>query len=100
MDIDFGIVSLLLLDMTIELILEQLATLFTYRLTLHPLAKYPGPLLAKLTSFYGVYHAYLGDIHLDLQRLHEKHGDFVRYEPNAVSVASVDGFHGLCFPLS
>ncbi|KAH8595992.1 cytochrome P450 [Bisporella sp. PMI_857] len=70
-------------------------TLFTYRLAFHPLAKYPGPLLARLTTLYGAYHAYHGDMHLDLQRLHRKHGTFVRYGPNALSVGSVNGYHDI-----
>lgn len=53
-----------------------------YRLTLHPLAKYPGPKLAKITGFYAVYHAYIGDLHLDMWRCHECYGSLVRYGPN------------------
>jgi hypothetical protein len=44
-------------------------------LTLHPYAKYPGPLLAKLTSFYATYYAYTGDMHLDIERCHQKYGE-------------------------
>ncbi|KAL4975415.1 cytochrome P450 [Aspergillus desertorum] len=45
-----------------------------YRLTLHPYLKYSGPLLAKLTSWYSVYHTtyYTGDI--------------VRYAPNRLLI--------------
>ncbi|KAG9242445.1 hypothetical protein BJ878DRAFT_425874, partial [Calycina marina] len=48
----------------------QLITLFAYRFTLHPHAKYLGPFLAKSTTSYDTYHTYLGDIHLDINRLH------------------------------
>jgi hypothetical protein len=48
-----------------KLISTQSVLLSIYRLTLHPLASY-GPLLARLTTFYGVYHAYVGDMHLDI----------------------------------
>lgn len=57
-----------------------------YRLTFHPLAKFPGPLLAKITDFYAVYHAYIGDIHLDMWRCHQAFGNFVRYGPNKIIV--------------
>ena len=55
-----------------------------YRLTLHPLSKYPGPFLAKLTDLYAVYHAYTGDLHLDMWKCHQIYGSSVRYGPNKV----------------
>lgn len=57
-----------------------------YRLTLHPLARYPGPLLAKITDWYNVYHAWKGDRHLELWRVHQVYGDVVRFGPNSVSI--------------
>lgn len=59
-----------------------------YRVFFHPLAKYPGPFLAKLTDGYQLYHAWKGDRHLDFWRLHEQHGDVVRFGPNSVSFKS------------
>lgn len=52
----------------------QIPTIIIYRLTVHPLAKCPGPLLAKITNLYAVYHAYVGDLHLDMLRCHELYG--------------------------
>lgn len=46
-----------------------------YRLTLHPLAKYPGPFLAKITDIHLAYHAWKGDRHLEFWRCHEKYGE-------------------------
>ena len=57
-----------------------------YLLFFHPLAKYPGPLLARLTPWWDVYHAYRGDKHLIFHRLHTQYGDFVRYGPNTLSI--------------
>lgn len=57
-----------------------------YRLVLHPLAGYPGPFLARLSGFYAVYHAYVGDLHLDMWKCHEIYGDVVRYGPNKVII--------------
>ncbi|CAK7563498.1 MAG: hypothetical protein SEPTF4163_001367 [Sporothrix epigloea] len=62
--------------------------LVIYRIFLHPLAKYPGPLLAKLTDAYMLYHAWKGDRHLELWRLHERYGPIVRFGPNSVSFNS------------
>ncbi|OCK77277.1 cytochrome P450 [Lepidopterella palustris CBS 459.81] len=57
-----------------------------YRVFLHPLAKYPGPWLAKITNLYAAYHSWKGDIHKDMYRLHLKYGDHVRYAPNRVLI--------------
>jgi hypothetical protein len=50
-----------------------------YRLSsFHPLAKFPGPLLAKASKWWGAYHSGIGDQHRCLQRLHDRYGDVVR----------------------
>jgi cytochrome P450 len=56
-----------------------------YRIFFHPLAKYPGPLLAKVTDAYQLYHAYMGNRHLEFYRMHEKYGPAVRFGPNSVA---------------
>lgn len=58
-------------DNTVDL---QVLAVCIYRLTLHPYAKYPGPFLAKLTNAYSAYHAWKGDIHIDMHLCHEKYG--------------------------
>jgi cytochrome P450 len=72
-------------------VVAHVSFLFTYRLYLHPLAKYPGPFLAKISSLYSAYHGYRRDIHLDVQACHEKYGDFVRYGPNKLLVNTASG---------
>ncbi len=57
----------------IDLIL-QLLFLAIYRLKFHPLAKYPGPVLARITDLYSVYHCWLGDNHLKFYSLHCEYG--------------------------
>ena len=59
--------------------------LATYRVYLHPLARYPGPLVAKITDLYSTYHAWKGDRHLEFWRCHEQYGSVVRFGPNSLS---------------
>lgn len=64
---------------------------FVYYVFFHPYAKYPGPYLAKFTDLYAGYHAWKGDLHLDMWRCHMKYGDKVRYAPNRLNVNTVTG---------
>lgn len=56
-----------------------------YRLLFHPARSYPGPFLNKLTGLPELKHAFRGDRHLYLFRLHQKYGSVVRYAPNKLS---------------
>ena len=50
-----------------------------YRLSpFHPLANYPGPVLAKSSKLWGAYLSATGDQHRWLKRLHDRYGDVVR----------------------
>lgn len=52
----------------------QATSTIVYRIFFHPLAKYPGPFLAKITDGYQLYHAWKGDRHIDFWRMHQKYG--------------------------
>ncbi|KAE8396217.1 cytochrome P450 [Aspergillus alliaceus] len=71
-------------------ILGIIATLvagyIVHQIWFHPLAKYPGPLLAKFTHLYTIYQAFKSNRHADLYRLHKRHGRIVRYGPNHISI--------------
>ncbi|KAF2109828.1 cytochrome P450 [Lophiotrema nucula] len=56
-------------------------------LLLDPLRGIPGPLLARWTSLWMVYHSRKGDMHLVMIALHEKYGSIVRTGPNEVSIS-------------
>ena len=61
------------------LVLKLLSTA-VYRVSFHPLSKYPGPLLGRITDLYSGYHAWKGDRHHDFLHLHHKYGK-QNYEP-------------------
>lgn len=67
-------------------VLISLGGYIFYALYLHPLAKYPGPFLGRLTQWYDVYHAYRGDKHVLFYRLHQQYGSVVRFSPNTLSI--------------
>ena len=77
------------------LLLFYFFLLALYRVFLHPLAKYPGPWLAKVTELYPLYHSIVGDRHITFWRLHEKHGDIIRYGPNQLSVNTSTGLKAI-----
>lgn len=54
----------------------------------HPLYKFPGPTLNKVTSLRLLHIAYSGRRHLIIARLHEKYGNIVRTGPNTLSINS------------
>ncbi|KAJ5668939.1 hypothetical protein N7462_010009 [Penicillium macrosclerotiorum] len=60
-----------------------------HRIYFHPLAKQPGPLLARLSSIPNWYHAKKGDRHVWLYRLHTEYGSVVRFTPNSLSFNTV-----------
>ncbi|THH32436.1 hypothetical protein EUX98_g1785 [Antrodiella citrinella] len=74
-----------------------------YRLSsIHPLARYPGPTLLKLSTFFVYKKNVTGRRHLYIQKLHEKYNsDIVRIGPNELSfrdvasIAPIMGTHGL-----
>ncbi|PPQ63371.1 hypothetical protein CVT24_005636, partial [Panaeolus cyanescens] len=52
----------------------------------HPLAKYPGPFVCKLTKFHLAFLSLTGGQHRYYRQLHEKYGDVVRTGPNELSL--------------
>ncbi|KAL5478616.1 hypothetical protein ACEPAI_2801 [Sanghuangporus weigelae] len=62
-----------------------------YRISpLHPLAKYPGPLLLKASKLVGMCFALGGKQHVYFKSLHDKYGPFVRIGPNELLIADVE----------
>ncbi|KAH8165547.1 hypothetical protein CIB48_g2708 [Xylaria polymorpha] len=67
-----------------------LAYTATYRIIFHPLAKYPGPFIAKFPNLYAAWHAWKGDLQLDMWQCHLRYGDRVRYGPNRILINNAE----------
>ena len=68
-----------------------------YNAFFHPYAKYPGPLLAKFTNLYSAYHAWIGDIHVDMHKCHEKYGTQISRRGTGIDMA--DQAKGITFDM-
>ncbi|KAF9261026.1 cytochrome P450 [Marasmius fiardii PR-910] len=72
------------------------SSIFLYRLSpLHPLYKYPGPVLAKCTKFWGMYQTHGGKAHIKSLELHRRYGPVVRIGPNELSFCDVDAIQSI-----
>lgn len=56
-----------------------------YRITLHPLAKYPGPFFYKISNWPLIFRCIGGNRHIHHLLEHEKYGSVVRIGPNTLS---------------
>lgn len=53
-------------------------------MALHPLAKYPGPLLSKISVWPSYYHTIKGDRHIWIWQCHQIYGPVFRYRPDGL----------------
>lgn len=65
-----------------------------YNITLHPLAKYPGPKLYGAFTFRRYWDTYNGNQVCTTRVLHEKYGDVVRCGPNLLSFSTPQALRG------
>ncbi|KAK1675048.1 cytochrome P450 [Colletotrichum godetiae] len=63
-----------------------------YNVLFHPLARVPGPFLAKFNDFWHAYQLYTDMRHEKLCKLHDQYGPVLRLGPNTVSVNTTEGF--------
>jgi hypothetical protein len=56
-----------------------------YSITLHPLAKYPGPLIWTVTKLPHVYHTIRGDLSFHVAEIHKQYGHIIRISPTELS---------------
>jgi hypothetical protein len=71
-----------------------------YRLYYHPLAKFPGPLLNRLSPVPGIVSLLRGRIPLDNKVLHDKYGSVVRVSPTELSYNSAQAWEGMKSPIT
>ena len=90
---DISLISLSLRG--VVLLLAYSICKYVYRLTLHPLSKFPGPRRAAISNLYGGYfdlvtdHSYVEEI----RKLHEQYGPIVRAWPNQLHIYDMDAFN-------
>ncbi|KAK4209701.1 cytochrome P450 [Rhypophila decipiens] len=65
-----------------------------YCVTVHPLAKFPGPRSAAASGLFVFYHDVFvgGKLHLELQRLHNLYGPIVRIGPNELHICRPEAY--------
>jgi hypothetical protein len=61
-----------------------------YNLFFHPLARFPGPLIHRITRLAFVYKFLRGTLPYDILPMHEKYGPVVRIAPSELSSACAD----------
>lgn len=61
----------------VALIVSYVIVTIIYRLYFHPLAKFPGPLWARLTTIPAWWHSKNQDRHIWLLRLQEQYGEWI-----------------------
>lgn len=64
-----------------------------YNITLHPLARFPGPLLYRSTRLATILRTIRGRLPFDILELHKQYGDIVRIAPDELAFAHPEAWH-------
>ncbi|KAK4159872.1 cytochrome P450 [Cladorrhinum sp. PSN259] len=83
---------------TTALIIGYIVYSIIYNLYFHPLAEYPGPLLARCTLLWRFYHSHRGLFHYAIHDAHRKYGPVIRLCPNELSFATVESWKAIYSP--
>ncbi|PYH88418.1 putative cytochrome P450 [Aspergillus ellipticus CBS 707.79] len=89
-----------LLPIICVLVLTYLISLTFFRLFLHPLASFPGPRVAAVTSWYEFYWNVVkgGRFLWEIERIHQHYGPVVRITPDELHIADPDFYHEVYSP--
>ncbi|KAI1331637.1 cytochrome P450 [Xylariaceae sp. FL0255] len=77
------------------LLTTSVAIVFGYRLLLHPLRKFPGPITAKLSDAYNGYYSFRKRLHLTTTKDHSMYGPVMRHGPNKLLFNSAKALHDI-----
>ncbi|KAJ8116335.1 hypothetical protein OPT61_g2208 [Boeremia exigua] len=73
-------------------------SMLVYRVLFHPLRSFPGPLAARVSSFWAFREQWPDlKLYIKLRDIHDRYGDFVRIRPREISIAhpdAVNDIHG------
>ncbi|KAK0636059.1 cytochrome P450 [Bombardia bombarda] len=80
---------------TISVVILYALTSAIYNLYFHKLSRFPGPLLARSSLIWRIYHSQRGLYHHSIQDAHRKYGPVVRLSPNELSFATVESWKAI-----
>ncbi|PYH76233.1 cytochrome P450, partial [Aspergillus uvarum CBS 121591] len=86
-----GMIGTILLDLSLVGLVYAAALIF-YRLSLSPLARFPGPRLAAATGLYEMYYQLIkgGIFTWQINRLHDQYGPIIRIKPDELHIRDPD----------
>ncbi|PYI32403.1 cytochrome P450 [Aspergillus indologenus CBS 114.80] len=79
----------------VQFLLADLLAQLLYSCYFHPLARYPGPFLARFTNLWRFASFLRGQHHLTEENLHQRYGPIVRVAPNWLSFAPLPAFEAI-----
>ncbi|KAI1137515.1 putative cytochrome P450 [Hypoxylon sp. FL0543] len=90
----YGLSSPYLLICFLFVLVVAAISVVIYRLTFHPLASFPGPVLAASTGLYEAYYQCIKDgggrYWVEIEKMHKRYGPIVRINPWEVHIADKD----------
>ncbi|KAI0975337.1 cytochrome P450 [Xylaria arbuscula] len=80
---------------TLSLFISSLLIYVSYLVLLHPLRKFPGPLVAKVTDWFAGFYSLKKNLHVEILQTHQKYGSVVRLAPNRLVFNTLEAFQDI-----